>query len=127
MNNDYSNRNYVGATEIVPADSHKSFYKKCYDMFDGRFHACYSYGTCVMVYDTEKDKLIRTWSDDSRTTTRHINGWLAWLELPSMSVAEYRKMDYEEPPIAWMKYHHTFAGKVTKPKWLVCDFNSVWY
>lgn len=116
MNKDYNNRNYVGSTEIRPNDSHVSFYKKCFDMFDGRYHVCYSYGTPVLVWDTESDELIRTWCDSSNTTMRHIRAWMYWLNIGTMSIGEYRKMEVQDTPQPWM-CRYTFANKRTHNPW----------
>lgn len=74
--------------ELQPNDSHKSFYKKAFVIFDDTLGLEYlqSYETIVGV-KTRDGVIHRTWDDYSATTQRHIVAWAGmgkhkWMALP---------------------------------------------
>ena len=58
--------------ELVPTDSHKSFYGKAYTITDEAGNeTLYSYGTAIVI-QTAAGELKRIWAGWSATTGRHI-------------------------------------------------------
>lgn len=58
--------------ELIPTDSHKSFYKKAFvRVNDNGDETLYSYGTPVVIR-LRNGKLRRVWNGWSATTGRHI-------------------------------------------------------
>lgn len=57
---------------LVPTDSRKSFYNKCYVIIDGDTATLYSYDTKIMTYNTKTGDITKTaYYDYSMTTKRH--------------------------------------------------------
>ena len=76
-----NNSLYNNVREIVPNDSHKSFYGKAYEAVDCDGNIClYSYNTHVAWINPNGECTVRGLY--SKTTTRHIKAWLTAHNLP---------------------------------------------
>lgn len=85
----FKTANVVQQYNLVPSDSHKSFYGKArVVIFDNGCAALISYSTVVLFRDN-KGKLHRTWDGWSATTGRHIRAWVG------LNKAEYCALPYE--------------------------------
>lgn len=83
-------KNVINSYELIPTDSHKSFYKKAIVRVteDGAAYL-YSYGTPVIRRNVD-GTLTRLWSGYSATTQRHIKAFCG------MNKAEFVAM-----PVQW--------------------------
>lgn len=76
-NKEYKLSNTMTIRELLPNDSHKSFYGKARVItdWDARTEILVSYTTEVMKRDIDTGELTRLWDGWSATTGRHINAF----------------------------------------------------
>ena len=75
----------------------KSFYNKCFVLVDptGNDENKYllSYNT-VVCYVDENNNFYRLWDGESTTTTRHVNAFLKYCNIPGGGLAWWRKQEF---------------------------------
>ena len=82
------NTNY--AFNLIPADSHKSFYGKAVVIVDGNDVLLKSYNTIVA--KIRNGEFIRTWGGWSATTARHVNSFRIKYGFAPISKGEWSKL-----------------------------------
>lgn len=94
----YAN-NHTTFRELVPTDSHKSFYGKALVCTheDGT-ETLYSYGTPI-IDRTPEGQLVPLYNDWTATTGRHVKAFCG------LSKAEYFKLAGWEKPSNWTDYY----------------------
>lgn len=71
----------------------KSFYGKALIIETAAAYYLQSYKTVVCKVDKETKTFTRFWDEESATTTRHINGFLADMQLSGGGLAWWRKQE----------------------------------
>ena len=72
---------YIRKYELLPNDNHKSFYGKAVVREFEHGSVLMSYGTPVVAVD-KSGKIHRLWSGYSATTMRHVNAFMANMNIP---------------------------------------------
>lgn len=72
---------YIRKYDLLPNDNHKSFYSKAVVREFEHGSVLMSYGTPVVAVD-ESGKIHRLWSGYSATTMRHVNAFMANMNIP---------------------------------------------
>ena len=77
--------------DLLPCDSHKSFYGKAVVITENNSKFLRSYNTIVCHID-ENNNFVKDWNDYSATTMRHINSFREYYGFPKMSKKEWENM-----------------------------------